>query len=638
MPHDTTDLAARYAAAEAISPAKLKDLVDSPLVRPAWIRDTETFWYGNRRDGRTEFVLVDAAAGTKAPAFDHDRLAESLKGVLDGDLDPGNLPVTEIDVVEGGLRLVAQGKRLEVLLDSYSVRVLGPVGPFDMFSPDGRWLLYTQDHNLFVREVATDEVRQLTTDGVEGCEYGALPEFAVVHMRKSLGISFPPLVVWSPDSTRFVTHRLDQRNVELMHLVRSSPPGGGRPTLLSYPLALVGDPDESLATSDYFVFDVASGEVTKADRAPEVTPFIPMVGYARLWWSNDGTKVHLISGNRGDTHVELNEIDAVTGEVRVLLEESSDTHITFAPQHQDCNVRTLGTGEVLWWSQRSGWGHLYLYAPDGSTRTLTAGDWVVRKVVSVDEEARRVVFTAAGRLPGSDLYLQELCSVSLDGGDITTITSDGLDHDAAPSPSGRFFVDVTSRYDVPAVSVLRDRSGEVVLELEQADATRLLDAGWSPPERVVVKAADGVTDIYCAVYAPHGLDPAKKYPVLDEIYAGPQNSSAALRFPQSGGPLLGTNEAQVFAALGFVVFVIDGRGGAATRRSGTSLAWSSAPCSSTTTPQPSSSSRQTGPGWTWTGSGSWATPPAGGPRPGRSCSAPTSSASRSPRAAATTTG
>jgi dipeptidyl aminopeptidase/acylaminoacyl peptidase len=300
--------------------------------------------------------------------------------------------------------------------------------------------------------------------------------------------------------------------------------------------------------------------MTKADRAPDLTPFMPMIAYQRVWWSADGKRAYVIAGNRGETHVELVEIDAATGATRVVLEETAASHITFGAQHFERSVRTLSSGEVLWWSERSGWAHLYLYGTDGSVRTLTQGDWVVRKVVSVDEDARRVVFTAAGRLPGSDLYLQELASVSLDGGEITTITCDGLDHDVAPSWSGRFFVDVTSRYDVATVSVLRDREGAVVLDLSQADATRLHAAGWNPPERLVVKAADGITDIYCALYKPVGFDPAHKYPVLDIIYGGPQVTCAALRYPQSGGPMLGTGEEPIFAALGFAVVTVDGRG------------------------------------------------------------------------------
>jgi dipeptidyl aminopeptidase/acylaminoacyl peptidase len=563
----TDDLATRYANAEQFLPTNLKKLIDSPQVRPTWIGTTDTFWYRNVRNGRTEFVLADAAAGTKALAFDNARLAEALKGVLEGEIDPDALPITDLEPIAGGLRITARAQRIEVALDSYTVKALGPARPFESPSPDGRWSLFLQDHNLFVRDLETDDVRQLTTDGVEGCTYGAMPEFATAQTEQQLGVTLPPVVVWSPDSSRFLAHKLDQRNVGLMHLVRSAPPQGGRPILLSYHYAVAGDADEDLATSEYVIFDPATGHAVKADQEPDITPFVPMIGYGRLWWSEDGTKAYVLATNRDDSHAWLKEIDATSGDVRVLLEDTSETHLLFGPQHFELNARTLTSGEVLWWSQRTDYGHLYLYGRDGSVKTVTSGDWFVRQVVSVDEEARRVLFTAAGRLPGSDPYLQELCSVSLDGGEITTITSDGLDHDTVPSLSGRFFVDITSRYDVPTVSVLRDSTGEVVMELEKADATRLYAAGWSAPERVVVKAADGVTDIYAAVYKPHDFDPAKKYPVLDEIYPGPQNSSCPLRFPLSGGPMVGANELPIHGALGFVVVVVDGRGSALREKS-----------------------------------------------------------------------
>jgi dipeptidyl-peptidase 4 len=365
-------------------------------------------------------------------------------------------------------------------------------------------------------------------------------------------------VVWSPDSTRFVTHRLDQRDVELMHLVRSAPFDGGRPTLLSYHYPLVGD--EMIATTDLLVFDAATGAVTTSTCAPIPMPFVPAIAYGFVWWNDEGTKIHFVWGDPGDRTSRVHELDPASGDVTVLVEETSETNILYAPHHHERNVTVLMTGEVLLWSERSGWGHLYLHAPDGTVTTLTSGDWLVRAIVGVDEQTRRVVFTAAGREPGSDLYLQELCSVSLDGGEITTITSDGLDHDPRPARSGRYVVDVMSRVDVPAVSVLRDATGAVVLELERADPSDLYAAGWSAPERVTVKAADGVTDIGCAIYTPHDFDPTSTYPVLDEIYAGPQVSTVPLRFPESGGPTTAERSGAVFAALGFVVVAVDARG------------------------------------------------------------------------------
>ena len=561
--HDTSpDLSTRYADAERCSPANLKKLIDSPVVAPVWIGETDVFWYQDLRDGVAEYVLVDAAAGTQSRAFDRARLADALKGALDDEVDPDALGIVHLEPVDGGLRLVLKGKSIEVALPDYTVTVLGDQSPLETHSPDGRWSVFLHEHDLYVRDRATEQVRRLTTDGEAAFTYGTIPDWAVAQTQQKLGITLPPTVVWSPDSSRFVTHRLDQRRTGLMHLVRSSPDEGGRPTLLSNHYACVGDPTEDLPTTEQVVFDCASGTATWAKQEPQVVQFVPPSAYARVWWKKDGSRYYVIQTDRADRWARLNEIDATTGEVTLRVEESSPTMVLLSSVYAEHNIRALETGEVLWWAQRPEWGHLYLYGADGSSRQLTSGDWVVRKVVFVDEEDRRVVFTAAGRLPGSDPYLTELCSVSLDGGDITTITSDGLDHDTSPSLTGRFFVDNTSRYDVPNAAVLRDRTGAVVMELSQADPSRLLAAGFSPPERVVVTSADGVTDVYCSVYTPHDFDPSKKYAVLDEVYPGPQCSATPLRYPLSGGILTATSEWPVYGALGFVVVVVDGRGSA----------------------------------------------------------------------------
>ncbi|MEU9886062.1 DPP IV N-terminal domain-containing protein [Sphaerisporangium sp. NPDC051011] len=560
-----TDLATRYAKAESMLPHKMKRLITSFNVVPSWVGEGETFWYRKHTSAGYEFVVVDAETGTKRPAFDHVRLAAALSAVLETEVDPTAMPLDELQLRDDAVRLTFGLVQLEVALDSYTATVIGQVRMEEALSPDGRWAVLQRDHNLYLRDTTTDVERQLTTDGVDGHAYGGMnDQVATFVMRENLGISVPPLVVWSPDSTRFVTHRLDQRAVGLMHLVRSSPFDGGRPRLLSYRYALPGD--EHVASAEFFVFDAVTGESVQAKCEPINMPFVPAIAYGWVWWSQDQTKVYWLSNDRGDHNVALHQLDADTGEVTVLVEESSTSHILYGPQQQNCNVRTLSTGEVLWWSQRTGWGHLYLYRTDGSVTTLTSGDWMVRHVVTIDEETRRVVFTAGGHDPDADPYLQQLCSVSLDGGEVTAITADGLDHATTPSPSGRFFVDVTSRWDTPVHSVLRDRTGAVVLELERSDATALYAAGWAPPERVVVKAADGVTDIYCAVYKPFDFDPANTYPVLDCIYPGPQISCAPLRFPLSGGTFTGAamafNYPEAYAALGFVVVVVDGRGAA----------------------------------------------------------------------------
>jgi len=553
------DLTARYARAEALLPHNLRTLIDSPRVTPNWIRDTDTFWYRATTTEGTSFVLVDAAAGTKQPAFDHARVAEALDGVVEQEVDATALPFFAIDFLDGAVRVVVEEKRIEISLDTYDARVIGPAPGGESVSPDGRWAVRHRHENLVVRDTETGEERQLTNDGAEAYTYAKAPDASGVRvMQENLGFTVPPLVVWSPDSTRFVTHRLDQRELELMHLVRSSPLDGGRPKPMSYRYAMVGD--EQLATAEFFVFEAGTGNAVTGDCGPLLMPYVSWIALGQVWWHDDGTRVYWLGSDRADRTGRLQQLDPATGAVTTLVEETSPSKVLYGPHFQDRNVEVLDSGEVVWWSDRSGWGHLYRYAADGTVAALTEGEWLVRRLVSVDEEHRRVVFTAAGREPGSDVYLQELYSVSLDGGEITTITADGLDHWTLPSRSGRFFVDVMSAVDVPARSVLRDATGSVVLELAEADAAALYAAGFTPAERVVVKAADGVTDIWCAIYKPFDFDPAKTYPVLDEIYSGPQISCAPLRFPLSGGVQLAERNGLVFAALGFAVVLVDGRG------------------------------------------------------------------------------
>jgi len=555
-----TDLLARYQAAEALLPHNLQKLVLSAQVAPKWVRRTETFWYRNVTADGHEFVLVDAEAGTKQPAFDHRRMAEAIRTVVaDQEVDPQALPFFGIDLRDGAVRVTVGVQELEVALDTYAARVVGSARMGESLSPDGRWAVLRRDHDLYLRDTASDEERRLTTDGVEGYDYAGMTDAAAARvMAENLGITMPPFVVWSPDSTRFVTHRLDQRDCELMHLVRSSPMGGGRPEAMTYRYSVVGD--EKIATGELFVFEAATGAVTQVKHEPAPMPFVPQTVIGYVWWDDASRQVYWLAPDRGEKNVDLRVIDPSNGDVTTLLTRSSATQVIFGAEYHQRNVRVLSTGEVLLWSDDSGWGHLYLHGPDGKVATLTSGEWLVRALVSVDEEARRVVFTAAGRLAGSDPYLQELCSVSLDGGEITTITSDGLDHDCRPSPSGRFFVDAVSRWDTPTTSVLRNATGDVVLELEQADAAALYEAGWTAPERVAVKGADGETDIYCAVYTPHGFDPSQRYPVVQEVYSGPQINASPLRFPRAGGVTTAERSAALFAALGFVVVTVDGRG------------------------------------------------------------------------------
>jgi dipeptidyl-peptidase 4 len=558
----TPDLYACYQAAEQLLPHRWKDLVTPRQVRPNWISGSDRFWYVSKTRVATEYVLVDPVAGSRELAFEPERAAGALSSVLGRPMEPGSLPIDGLEVRDGEpLRLHVDGRCW--LWDSSTATVIEtsesvPDRLGDSVSPDGRWSVSVHGDNLIVRERATGTERPLTDDGVASRGYGTQPDISNYRFTlERLGARMPPAVAWSPDSRRLLTLRIDQRDLPLMHYMQSTPPGGGRPRLHSEHYAMVGE--DGVPTADIVVIDVETGERTWSEAPPIIVPFRSPISLRRLWWARDGRSVYFICAERGERTVRLYAMDPDSGAIKLVVEESSraNVNVQTGPIHsQPPNVHVLGTGETVWWSERTGWGHLYLYTPSGSVRPLTSGEWLVRDLVAVDEEARAIVFAAAGREPELDPYVRQLYRVGLDDGSLSRITDDVLDHAATGSPSGRFIVDVTSWVDVPSASRVLRGDGEVVLELGQADASQLQAAGWTPPERITVKAADGVTELYGLLYKPHDFDPDGRYPILDDIYPGPQINAAPIRFLEGGT----SKHAASMAALGFAVVVIDGRG------------------------------------------------------------------------------
>jgi dipeptidyl aminopeptidase/acylaminoacyl peptidase len=341
--------------------------------------------------------------------------------------------------------------------------------------------------------------------------------------------------------------------------------------LHSYAYPLPGD--EEVPTAELFIVDVAdrTSRPVKMDR----TPILYYGGPIRdgwTWWDVAGDRVYLLSRSRGCQQLGLIEIEAATGATRSVLEEYCETgidpHLTSAGRP---NVRVLDNGSsVIWFSQRDGWGHLYLYdARTGEVRRqLTSGSWAVADVVRVDEAGRWLYFTAVGTPAASDPYFELLYRVSLDGGPPRLLTPEDATHRVAFSPSGDFFVDSHSRIDQPPVTVLRAADGSIVLELERGDIDDLLATGWTYPERFCAKARDGSTDIYGVILRPTRFDPNVSLPVLDDIYAGPQTNRAPASFAGYSSPAhqhpshaaRGFWHAQALAELGFAVVMIDGLG------------------------------------------------------------------------------
>ncbi len=559
--------AADYARAEQFLPGNAGRLLTGvPLGPVAWVAGSDRFWYRVRTGDGERFILVDPAARTRRDAFDHGRLAATLSAAADTSYDPTRMPFDTFEFLDGGgaLKLDIGAAKWRCDLADYTCTERDASTEFsaaELVSPDGTRALFTRDHNLRVRTAGEDEGVQLTDDGEPYWDYGSSPEgnTSAVTIRR-FGIPVPPAALWSPDGRYVATHQLDQRGVQEMHLVQGAPEDGSkRPRHHAYRYALPGD--SVIPMAHMVIVDTEMGAVTRLNADPLNSIFQSPFTFQNVWWADDGSGLYTLRFTRGQKAVSLEVADPATGEVRTIIEESCATYCEATPSLASRpNVRVLGGGdEVLWWSERNGWGHLYLY--DGRSgdlkRQVTSGPWLVREVLHVDEGTRTVWFTGSGREDGDPYYMQ-LYSVGLDGGAVRRLTPEDSHHLVTASPGGAWFVDTHGRIDTAPVTVLRDRSGSVVMTLETGSLDGLEALGWSPPETVVTKARDGVTDLYGLIVKPTGFDPDAVYPVIDYVYPGPQTAWVPKSVADPLSRVLW--DAQATAELGAVVVVLDGLG------------------------------------------------------------------------------
>jgi len=574
-----------YSRAEQWLPHKVAPLVKNVFVTPHWIGDTDTFWYSRETADGHEFLVVDAATGAKRPVFDHVVMATSLTLLGVEDADAADLPFEAIeysedlssitfDVGDTGYRCALESLICEVAPDSY-----GPPGL--LVSPDRRWAVLTRGGNLWKHDLETGAETQLTNDGEEhfgyGIYYGNWKASFIPFKRAGTPLT-PMASEWSPDSSKVLVTRIDQRHVAEYPFLETAPDDGSfRPKVHNPRIPLMG---EEPAKCEWFVFDIESGEKIRLD-LPYQTLFHvhqDMLALREVWWSDDASHLYTIAWGDNLEFAVFYDVDVATGEARVVVEEHmsprTDTNST---SYNPPNVKVVGNcDEVIWFSQRSGWGHLYLY--DGTNGALknpiTSGDWLVRDLIHVDEENRRVFFTAGGREPGSP-YDRYLYRVDFDGSDLTLLSSEKADHmltspsndvlaiDGAfgyrvVSPSNEYVVYNYSRVNQPTKTVIRRvADGGLVAQVEEADVTALLAAGWRYPEEFVVKAADGETNLYGIMFKPRNLDPTRKYPIIDTQYASPLTAIVARNFLMT---YTGFFPRPSHAELGFVDVMIDARG------------------------------------------------------------------------------
>lgn len=553
----------RYQRAMQMLAGNAELLVLRDKITPNWIGGGDRFWYRVRTEHGSEFVLVDAAKQERRPAFDHAKLAAALARRADTAVVADSLPFERLDWLEEGkttrVRVMLRGKAWRCDLATYacdSTATPTPPAPNELLSPDGKWALFTKDHNLWVRDVASGAVRPLTTDGAARNAYAGHPEQNTnfVSMQR-VGMPLPPVALWSPDSRRVLVHRIDERRVPLSYLIQNVPDGTLRPKLWSFAFPFPGD---SAAMARSYVIDVASARTIQVQGDEALVGLESPIALQQGWWGDSsGTTAYLIHRGAAMKWFSLVAIDAATGNTRTVATERGATFVEPTPSiGTRPNIRVTADGkEVIWYSTRDGWGHLYLLdAATGMVKNrITTGEGLVRSVLKVDEKTRRIWFIGSGRETGRDPYLQHLYSIGFDGTGLTLLSPEDADHDVTLSPNGRWFIDRYSRVDVAPVTVLRSLDGKRVLPLERADVSRLLATGWRYPERFVAKAADGTTDVYGIIIKPADFDSTKRYPLIEEIYPGPQ----AIQVQKSFTP---GNDQRALVELGMIGVSVDGRG------------------------------------------------------------------------------
>jgi len=565
------DVAAQGAPADYARAAGLEAKYEAAAIDMAgpatWIGKTDRFWYRMQSRGSKEFIMVDAQTLKKQPAFDHEKIAASLGEITGKTYKAQDLPFRFIRFDDTGSSFFSfvEGSAIRcTVADSVCKKTeRGERGAPELefgaprrnegprVSPDGKWEALINNFNVAIRAVGTREVTHLSTDGSEGDHYDLSS------------------IVWSPDSKKLAAYRVKPGYHREVHYVESSPEDQIQPKSFSRPYDKPGD---VLDLNQPVLFDVAAKKQINIDNALFPNPY----ELSELVSRKDSRAFTFEYNQRGHQVYRIIEVDAESGKARAVISEEPETFFNYRPANgsqfdsgKQFRFDVADGKEVIWMSERDGWNHLYLY--DGVSGALknqiTKGEWAVRGVDRVDEAKRQIWFSACGMYPGQDPYFLYYYRINFDGSGLTLLTPEEANHSGSYSADNQFFIDNYSRLDLPPVLVLRRTVDDTLLAtLEQGDMSGLVKVGWKPPEVFTALGRDGKTPIWGIIIRPTNLDPRKKYPVIENIYAGPQGSFVPKSF-------LTYSSMMAQAEIGFIVVQIDGMGTANRSKAFQDVAW-----------------------------------------------------------------
>ena len=525
-------------------------LVTGTVDYPSW-SNSDQLLYRSRTEQGEQFFILDVKTKQKKLAFDHQKLATALARITEKDVNQENLPFKSFEIVnKNKISLKVKGKAYQCNIESYLCKLTkNAAKKNELVAPNGEQAVFIREHNLWLRNINDNSEKQLTTDGIENFGY-ATNNAGWVRGKK-------PVVKWSPDSTKLTTFKHDGRNVGEMGIVSTAV---GHPKIDVWKYPLPGD--ENIFKIHRVVIDVEQAKVTPLampadDHRSTITDHVAGRDGSLLDvdWSADSSHFAFVSSSRDHKTATLKMADATTGKVRTILSEVEESF--FESGVSGISWKYLDkSNEIIWFSQRSDWGHLYLVdATTGKIKNqITQGDWTVLELLDINQDTGKLIFTGAGK-EGGDPYFHYLYSINKDGSNLTLLTPEKKHHRISLSKNAEYFLDRVSTPNQAETSFIRSTSSKSGFVVEQMDISKLTATGWQAPTPFIVKDRNGEYDIHGLMYKPSDFDASKSYPVVNYLYPGPQVGSIRGRHFRTA-----RGDNQAIAELGFIVIEIDALG------------------------------------------------------------------------------
>jgi dipeptidyl aminopeptidase/acylaminoacyl peptidase len=591
------DLAARF------SPKKLDKMIFSLSVDPHWLKQSNKFWYTYETSEGKQWMIVDPVKNEKKSMFDKDQLAAALTRIIKDPFDAQHLPIdslkfikdenwiqfevkSSLEIDKPGAKKDAKAEKIKkVFYFEYNLNtaqlneLVGFTKPkrkpsWANIAPDQSKVVFGRNYNLYYMDKANYEKAlvneddssivetAITKDGIQNFGWHGEGGETNVDAEKNKNKRKPVGGYWSENSKQFAIVKVDNRKVKDLWVINSI--ADPRPTLETYKYWMPGEKEapvdhlmlvdmvnythKEINVSLYKDQDIAMWNKSAAVNARD-DEFRPMI------WLGTNEQLYLARTSRDLKKIDQCVVNTITGEVKVVVAESLNSSIEIKKPELIKNG-----AELIEWSERDGWAHLYLYDGQGNLKNqITQGAWHVEAVIGVDETKRVVYFSANGKesVNGGkeDPYYMHLYKINLDGSGLQLLNSGNFDHSFSVNDNNTYFVNNASRVNTTPVSSLHSADGKKIMDLETADLRNLMATGYKFPETFKIKADDGITDLYGVMYKPYDFDSTKKYPIIEYVYPGPQTESVNKAFSK------GMDRIDRLAQLGFVVVTIGNRGG-----------------------------------------------------------------------------